>query len=629
MNKIVGVFLIFILSVFAAYGQEKKYIKYQVQEGETIISISKKLLITPSDLLKLNPDIENGLAGVKILIVPNKNYKPTSPEEHKDYVEDGFLYHKVLPKETFSKLKRAYGTRKKVLIRFNPVLKREDLKAGQIIKIPVPDSFKLNGEDDGVVSGDTKPYLVKPKETKYSIARRYGITIERLEELNPILKEEGLKSDAIIQVPNTPEIPNESEEYVNHQVEAGDTYFNLGQRFAVSQEDLIAANPDLQEGLKVGMLIKIPTLGATEKVFTPFITSGKEIKALLLLPFMSNKSSVNFEKSRTSDIVSDFYLGAALALDSLKQQGLSVHVKVFDTQNSKDKIKSVFSAVDLDNVDVIIGPMFYSNLEYVAGFLGDRQIPLISPVSRNNHADLDAKSVIQEVASAEGMSNKVLSYLEANYKDQNLVIISDTAKVSQPILTSALERLQKLDSSRVITVIKPEEGYIKRELFIEKLPEDQDNWVLLISDDAVVTRDVVNNLGSLPETVKTTFFALNRGKNFDDQKDINNHLAHVNFHYPTHSFIDYQSDEVKRFVSRYQRINYAVPSEYSFKGFDLMYDALLRFASYEGIDTALNSGFSERMSTKFEYHSNGFNKGFVNNGVFLVKYDGLNLVKVE
>ena len=178
-------------------------------------------------------------------------------------------------------------------------------------------------------------------------------------------------------------------------------------------------------------------------------------------------------------------------------------------------------------------------------------------------------------------------------------------------------------------MIKPEKGYIKRELFIEKLPEDQENWVVLISEDPVVTRDVVNNLGSLPDEVKITFFTLNKGSNFDEHHDINDYLARVNFHYPTSSFIDYEKDEVKSFVKKYQRLNYALPSEYSFKGFDIIYDALLRFASYDAADLALGSGVSERTSTVFDYYNNGYNKGFINSGVYLVKYDGLNLVKVE
>ncbi len=631
MKRLSFILFVFLFVFATANGQEKKYIKYEVQEGETVQSISRKLSITPYDLMKLNPDLKNGIEGIKLLIIPNKNYKPNTAETHRDYVEDGFLYHKVLPQENFFRLKQKYGAAKRVLRRYNPVLRRDDLKAGQILKIPVPRSFKLpENSSDGLLDTDTKPYLVRAKETKFSIARRYGITIEKLELLNPMITESsgGLKIGMIIKVPNTLEIPNENDDYVTHRVEKGDTFFNLGQRFAVSEEELLANNPELNEGLKEGMLIKIPTVLGTEKLFTPFISPGKEVKALLLLPFMSQKVSVNFDKNRTSDIVSDFYLGAAIALDSLKKQGLSVHVKVFDTENNEVQIRSIFSAVDLNGVDFILGPMFYSNLDYVTSELKNKNIPLISPMSKNNHGVFGFNKMIQETAPKEELADRMLAHITKNYTDQNLVIVSDTSRAIQPILANALDVLKKMDSTRTPMVIKPEEGYIKRELFIENLPEDRDNWVLLISDDPVVTRDVVNNLGSMPEAVKLTFFALNKGRNFDEQKDMNESLAQINFHFPANNYIDYESEAVQNFIAKYKRQNFVKPSEYAFRGFDLMYDALLRFASYDNLDTAMQAGISKRLSTRFEYDQNGFSGGFVNKGSYLLKYDGLNIIEV-
>ena len=631
MKRLSLILFVFLFAFATANGQEKKYIKYEVQEGETVQSISRKLSITPYDLLKLNPDLKNGIEGIKLLIIPNKNYKPSTAEEHRDYVEDGFLYHKVLPQENFFRLKQKYGAAKIVLRRYNPVLRRDDLKAGQILKIPVPRSFRLpETSGDGLLDSDTKPYLVRAKETKFSIARRYGISIEKLETLNPMITETsgGLKIGMIIKVPNTLEIPDENDDYVIHQVEKGDTFFNLGQRFAVSEEALLANNPTLNEGLKEGMLIKIPTALGTEKLFTPFISPGKEVKALLLLPFMSQKLSVNFDKNRTSDIVSDFYMGAAIALDSLKNQGLSVHVKVFDTENDEVKIRSIFSAVDLNEVDFVLGPMFYSNLDYVASVLQNKNIPLISPVSKNKHDVFGFKQMIQETAPKDELANRMLAHITKKYTDQNLVIVSDTSRAIQPVLANALAVLKKLDSTRTPMVIKPEEGYIKRELFIENLPEDRDNWVLLISDDPVVTRDVVNNLGSMPEAVKLTFFTLNKGRNFDEQKDMNESLAQINFHFPANNYIDYESEAVRNFSAKYKRLNYVKPSEFAFRGFDLMYDALLRFASYDNLDTAMQAGISKRLSTRFEYDQNGYSGGFVNKGSYLLKYDGLNIVEV-
>ena len=635
MNKIQLFLIVFFLGFFCALGQSKPYVKYKVEEGETIRSVCKKLSITPYKLLTLNPEIKDNdnLEGVLILIIPNKSYQPTSASgEHVDYIKDGFLYHKLLPKETYSKLKREYGVVKRQLRRFNSDLRFGGLKAGQIIKIPVKHDFKLpNANNIPIVTNNddtVKPYLVKEKETKWRIARRYGISIEKLEELNPSIQDGEMQFDTIIMVPNTDEIPDISNEYVTHRIEKGENFFRLTKNFDVSEEELIALNPELSEGVKEGMVIKIPFGSVNSTEFTPNIIRNKSLNVVYLLPFMSNTNNVDFEKNITANIATDFYLGTSIALDSLRKHGVSVHIKTFDTQNNRQKIRSIFSALDLNNVDVIIGPMFYENIKLVSNLTRGKSIPIISPVSKKDHSVISYGNIVQEVPLFDELKDKILSYIKDNYTDQNIIVIGDDKKESAEKINNIASNLQVIDTVKQITLIKPDKGYIKPTLFREKLSQTTDNWVVLATDDAVVTRDVINNLGVLPEDYKTIFFGLNKGDNFDKQKDINHQLAHVNFHYPEYSFIDYENENVKDFIARYKRMNFADPSEYSFKGFDITYDILLRLASFENYNSALNAGSSERMSTKFNYESKTGN-GFINKGVYLVKYDGLNLVKVN
>ena len=151
--------------------------------------------------------------------------------------------------------------------------------------------------------------------------------------------------------------------------------------------------------------------------------------------------------------------------------------------------------------------------------------------------------------------------------------------------------------------------------------------MILVTENNVVTTDVVQNLGVLPEKTNATLFAFKKGANFNNID--NNYLARIKFHYPTSTFIDFENREIQKFSARYKQKNYVTPSEYAFKGFDVTYDALIRFATHDEISGALNAGYSERTSTKYQFESNGFGKGFVNNGVYLVKYDGLHIVKVE
>jgi len=631
MNKIkISVLLLFFVT-FSIFSQEKKYTTYQAQKGETIQTISVKFAITPYSLLQLNPDLKNGISENQLIIVPNKNYKPELNKEIEgDYVKDGFLYHKVLPKENFYRLKKKFGVPKRILRKHNLSLRIGGLKAGEVIKIPVKEGFKLAPSE--VALTDTKLYIVKPRETKYKISRRYGISIERLEELNPEIKENGLKMAQIIKVPNTNEIPDEDEEFVTHKIEKNETLFSLGQQFKISQEQLIELNPELKDGVNEGALIKIP-LGPFEEntsVFVANIPADTQLKIAMMLPFTGRKSSLDFEKNKTLDRVTDFYLGALMALDSVKKQGVSVSVKVFDTQNNPSTLSNILRMNSFNDIDAIIGPMFLNNVKFVSQNLRLDSVAIISPASSKDHAVFASKSVIKEVPSDDLLAAKVLNYMESNYNKQHIVVIADDKEENESKISELVTKLNLLDSIQKVEVLKPEKekGYIKSDLFKTAIAEDKENWIVLITDEDEkgLTANVVNALGVLPEEFNITLFCLNRGENFE--KTDNNFLARVNFHYPTANFVDYENYEVEKFLRKYKSVNHAEPSEYAFKGFDITYDALLRLATYTDVENAFDGGISERLSSKFLYIKKQ-GKGFENKGVFLIKYDGLNLVNTE
>jgi LysM repeat protein/ABC-type branched-subunit amino acid transport system substrate-binding protein len=613
------------------FGQNKKYETYTVQEGETIQSIARKLSITPYKLLQLNPELteNNQIEEGKILIVPNKNYNPATAavDSGKDYIENGMLVHKVVPQENFFRLKKKFRVSKRILIKYNPMLRKEGLKAGQIIKFPVPRNYKPDIVEEQVRVA-TKPYLVRPKETKYGISRRYGISIEKLEELNPQIKEVGIKMTDIILVPDTDEIPDSQEGFSTHKVEKGETFFSLGELFEMTEEELIAANPVLNEGVKEGMLIKIPLIDELNtSAFVPLVKQDEKIKAILMLPLMSNKKNIDFEKNRTSDIATDFYFGAMIALDSVKKMGLSVDMKVFDTQNNKRVLSSLLSSGNLGDADVMIGPLFYGNVQFVAGILQNKQVSIVSPLSQTDHSQIPNDKLVQSVASQDEMIMNVLGHIKRIYKDENIVIVTDSLPTSMVKVADMLKVLQPLDSLHKITVLKPEKGYIKRELFLENVLEKRNNFVILLTSNAIVTTDAVQNLGSMSDEIEITLFGFNKGSSFKNVS--NNDLARVNFHYTTSNYVDDEDKSVRNFIKKYEKKNFSKPSEYAFRGFDLTYDILLRLATHEDVNRALNAGYSKRVSSKYEYIKNDEGKGFVNQGMYLMKYDGLQIVKVE
>ncbi|GEM_PF-1237240 len=636
MSKIKLTVLLFFLILVSVFSQEKPYETYQVKKGETIFSISKRFQTTPQGLLKLNPDVgeDKVISEDQILIVPNLKFSIEPNIDKGDYVEEGFLYHKVLVKENYFRLRKKYGVSKRVLRKHNMALRMDDLQAGQVIKIPVKNGYNTEVKQVSIQDDKTKPYLVKATETKYMIARRYGIEVEDLEELNPEIKE-GLKAETIINVPNRREIPDVTENQILYQIGKGETLFSLSQKFNISQGQLLAYNPELNEGVKEGAIVKIPKVSsvANNLVFEPNIQPNKQIKVAIMLPFMGG-NTINFDEDKTSsrnltrtlNIVTDFYLGAEIALDSLKKQGLSISAKVFDTKNSLTTMATLLKTNQFDDVDVIVGPMFLQNVKYTAQSLSAANTVIVSPVSAKDHTVFASKNTVQDAPTVDELSEKVISYIIENYKHQNLVVITDDLKENELKYNKTIAALNKLDSLSKVRVLKPEKGYIKPDLFKKNILDKKENWIVLLTDDHSITNDVVQNLGVLPEKIDATLFASQYNGNFE--KVQNQHLARVNFHFPTTSFIDYEDEKTQLFMKKYKAKNYVEPSEYAFKGFDITYDALIRLASYSMTDSAFSGGVSERTSCKFLYSKNP-EKGFQNKGVFIVKYDGLNLVNVE
>ena len=621
-NYILFFYLIF-LSVLVANAQQKKYATYQVKSGETLQSISYDLRITTNDLLQLNPDIKGELIPDKIIVIPNANYNKDTDITNfeinmvsdKDIIIDGFVYHEVLPKETLYSITSKYKVSSNDLKKQNPFLLSYGLQINQTLKIPLP---KIKNKSNG---SRYIPYAVKPKETKYSIAKQYGISIDSLEQINPDIKN-GLQINEVILVPDEKLVVNVNSAFEVHEVQKGETLFSLCKQFDLTQDELIAANPELYLGVKEGMLIKIPNkIIRNESLFVDGIGENKQLNIAMMLPFQSNLDTLNFKSNKLLNISTDFYFGALVAIDSLKKQGLSINLKVYDTQKSKSVTKKISNENDLTSTDVIIGPMFLNNLQEIAKNSVLNHVLLVSPISEKDHSFIKKQNLVQDLPTDEQLSFEMLNYIKDYYSNQKVIIVTDNKAETK--LNSFISRLKLNDSLQDITILKPKKGYIKPDTYRASLDSTKVNWVLLIGSDKVLIADAIHNFGVLPEEINISLFAFSKGKNFE--KIDNNYLARVNFHYPSHTNIDYNADSTKNFISAYKNRFFSIPTGFAMKGFDETYDILMRLSGNKNLT---DQGISERISTKFNYIENT-SGSIINQGVFILAYDGLELKKVK
>ena len=527
-------------------------------------------------------------------------------------------------------------------------------------------------------------YTVKKGETIKGIAKRLGIKTKDLLILNPDIGRKPVPETLII-IPNneyqqiektaipvennnsiivSEEIPDKEEEIINdfilHKVQKGDTFYNLTRAYNVSKDQLNQLNPSIDSlGLQLDMLLKIKPIEDEDLLvlYRDTIQENAVVKLAMMLPFRAIEYDTIdakdiFKTNRLVNITTDIYLGASVAIDSLKKLGIDIELSVFDTGRKDTKLDSILAVTDFDNIDAIIGPLYSEEVPKVANRSG---IPVVFPVYSKNQTRFSSSKIIKTFADREVHQKALIDHVLANYANENILIIGDSSATSIRNSDLIKSKLLQHDSINEALIIYPNQGYIRKDYVINALKPDVGNWVILATDKRVISSDVINSLISLPveepeeeedeedekndkesdepemqilpEDTVIKVFGIFKSSQFD--KIDNNKLAKLGFTYTSDTFTDKNSPEIQLFHSQYLKKNYAYPSYYVTKGFDILFDIGIRLASGKKLKETFKDGISFRLESKFEYSKSLFNTSS-NKGIYIIEYNpDLTLTRIK
>ena len=416
--------------------------------------------------------------------------------------------------------------------------------------------------------------------------------------------------------------------YVIYEVKKGDTFYSLGKTFDVTRGELLLLNPELKEGLKLGMILKIKEIPLEvtidEVYYDDYIKRNKDLKVALLLPFRAARYSndsirlkeIFANNSALVNIATDFYLGAEIAVDSLRRKGVKIDFNVFDTGDRRtNEINRIISNKNLNSNDVIIGPLYSEEVQTVASNVN---IPVIFPVYSKNQSDFNASNIIKTSPDKKVFREELENYIKENFTGGNIIMVSDGKSESIQAIKNMRYSLQQADTIvKNIYTLTPSNGYIAKSKFLNVLKPNTKNWIIIATDDMVIVSDVVNSLISLPKETTVKLFTFDKGDVYD--KIDNSKLAKIGFTYVSDDFVDETSLASRVFRKQYLNKNNALPSFYATKGFDITYDILIRLASGNDLKSTLKEGMSARVETKFDYRNSEFTSE--NKGLFIVQYN--------
>lgn len=316
--------------------------------------------------------------------------------------QSGYFLHTVTKGQSLYSISTMYNVTMEDLIRLNPGCEKQ-IRAGESLKIPQADS--------GSNQGKPTFHTIQAGETLYQLTLKYNVTVQAICTANPGLSASNFRIGQVISIPaQTPIQPakeNLSETAAQnssgkktdwrdmHKVERKETIFSISRQYGISEEKLIAANPELKKGkLKRGSFLFIPypaskqpakeaektpaRIPSNEELFAQNKQSLKKIqniKAAVLLPFTEGKN--RDEQMR----MVEYYEGFLMAVDSLKRQGVSVNLYTYDTKGKSDVTQSILAKEEMKNMDIIFGPAHAANVKTLAEFAEKNQTRVVVPFS--------------------------------------------------------------------------------------------------------------------------------------------------------------------------------------------------------------------------------------------------------
>lgn len=615
-------------SVVETYKGKPYYIHF-VSKGETLTAISKAYNVSVDELSADNPAIADGLKADMVLRISQKavveipNVEVPKTQTHIEQVK--------------------------------PIEKPIEKSKEQIKPID---------------SQNYVLYLVKKQETLYSISRQYNVTVDDIINANPgfdglkegmeirIPKKKSTEKPVVTEVPKEKSIQTESnpDEVI---AKTGETLYSIGRAHNVTVDDLIDLNPQLSGGLKPGMVlklrktdtrnaVKLPEKKESSAVFTPAVPGdcynaeniNTTYKVALILPLILDDATAAIEAPEAKNPAEfenfnyfQFYAGFMLAADSLEKYGLHAKIQVLDGDRLNDTItiRQTLRKPGLDKMDLIVGPMYANSFSVAARFARKNGIGIINPLSRRENIVEGYPFVLKTQVSGSGIATKLSSFIINKYPGANIIVVRNDSKEQKAMIADFTSQIKASVASHSFRGNLQEVTYSTEKMagVAKKIKSNGKNIIIYFSNNKTNVPNFVSLLNPLSKSNDIILIGMDGWEEFDLETEF---LVNLNFHQITSSYIDYESEAVQQFITRFRNKYGAVPlsTKHAYLGYDIGWYFLTSLMWYgdkyiECLPDYKGAGL------QFNYNFSALKPGdgLQNQEVNIVKIQDYKMVKVE
>ena len=229
---------------------------YVVQKGDTLYGISRQFNTSVQKLRELNNLSDDNIVPLQVLIVAKND--ENNPSE--------CVIYTVVKGDNLYSIAKKYDTTVDAIKRYNN-LTSNNLSIGQRIRIPC-----YMDDSDNTTMPDYVNYTVQAGDSLYSIANKFGTTVDKIKKDNN-LKTDVLSIGQVLIVDDNKGVSSVEEcygedfvvpgDYITYTVKSGDNLYSIARKYNTSVSEIKSLNNLSTNNLSLGQVLKIPSTGDT------------------------------------------------------------------------------------------------------------------------------------------------------------------------------------------------------------------------------------------------------------------------------------------------------------------------------------------------------------------------------
>lgn len=342
-----------------------------------------------------------------------------------------------------------------------------------------------------------------------------------------------------------------------HKVKRKETIYSIARDYGITVDELIKANPEMATPdyvLKKGTFVCIPYPSPVAIVDTATITppspqplrQGKtdmrerEIRVGVMLPL----HKVNGDGRR----MMEYYRGVLMACDSLRQAGISVDVHAWNVAEGSDI--GQFLTDEAAKLDLIIGPLYSKMVPKLSAFAAENDIRVLIPFSIDAPEVAQNRLLFQVYQAPKDFNRLSVDRFIQQFRDYHPVIIDCADSTSTKGSFTRLLR-QRLDEEAItygLTSLTTSDAK-----FVQNFSQAQRNVVILNTENQKPMRKAFSKLNAMlldNQELEVSMFGYTEWMLYTSRNLENFHKLDV--HIPAAFYYDARSPRTKRIELKYR-----------------------------------------------------------------------------